>query len=237
MRRRQFITLIGRAAAAWPITAFAGDQNKPTLIGYLTPLPLNPNFTQGLQELGYVEGRDFEIEYRNSRAPGSLPALAEELVRLKPDVILAGGLDTVVALRNATQTIPIVSPTLADAVHIGLIASEARPGGNVTGIEPYVAGLPAKEMELAREIVPGASEVGLLTNLSDPKAAPQARELEAAGRKLEVDVNVFGRQQTRGHRERLAGAGEPTRGRRDRAAELVASQQQPANRCVALAKR
>src|SRR6516164_3290950 len=188
MRRRQFITLIGRAAAAWPITAFAGDQNKPTLIGYLTPLPLNPNFTQGLQELGYVEGRDFEIEYRNSRAPGSLPALAEELVRLKPDVILAGGLDTVVALRNATQTIPIVSPTLADAVHIGLIASEARPGGNVTGIEPYVAGLPAKEMELAREIVPGAREVGLLTNLSGPKAAPQARELEAAGRKLEVDV-------------------------------------------------
>lgn len=80
------------------------------------------------------------------------------------------------------------SPTFADAVHIGLIASEARPGGNVTGIEPYVAGLPAKEMELAREIVPGASEVGLLTNLSDPKAAPQARELEAAGRKLEVDV-------------------------------------------------
>ena len=156
MRRRQFITLIGRAAAAWPITAFAGDQNKPTLIGYLTPLPLNPNFTQGLQELGYVEGRDFEIRYRNSGAPGSLPALAEELVRLKPDVILAGGLDTVVALRNATQTIPIVSPTLADAVHIGLIASEARPGGNVTGIEPYVAGLPAKEMELAREIVPGA---------------------------------------------------------------------------------
>src|SRR6516165_9998485 len=140
MRRRQFITLIGRAAAAWPITAFAGDQNKPTLIGYLTPLPLNPNFTQGLQELGYVEGRDFEIRYRNSGAPGSLPALAEELVRLKPDVILAGGLDTVVALRNATQTIPIVSPTLADAVHIGLIASEARPGGNVTGIEPYVAG-------------------------------------------------------------------------------------------------
>jgi putative ABC transport system substrate-binding protein len=143
---------------------------------------------QGLRELGYVEGRDFEIEYRNSRAPGSLPALAEELVQLKPDVILAGGLDTVVALRNATQTIPIVSPTLADAVHIGLIASEARPGGNVTGIEPYVAGLPAKEMELAREIVPGASEVGLLTNLSDPKAAPQARELEAAGRELEVDV-------------------------------------------------
>jgi len=187
MRRREFIAIVG-GAAAWPLAARAQDARKPARIGYMTPLPLNPSFVQGLRELGYFEGRDFEIEYRNSRAPGSLPALAEELVRLNPDVILAGGLDTVVALRNATQTIPIVSPTLADAVHIGLIASEARPGGNVTGIEPYVAGLPAKEMELAREIVPGASEVGLLTNLSDPKAAPQARELEAAGRKLEVDV-------------------------------------------------
>ena len=156
MKRRELITLLGGAAAAWPLTARAQDGRKPARIGYMTPLALNPSFVQGLRELGYFEGWDFEIEYRNSRAPGSLPALAEELVRLKPDVILAGGLDTVVALRNATQTIPIVSPTLADAVHIGLIASEARPGGNVTGIEPYVAGLPAKEMELAREIVPGA---------------------------------------------------------------------------------
>src|SRR5262249_34546105 len=192
---------------------------------------LNPSFVQGLRELGYFEGRDFEIEYRNSRAPGSLPALAEELVRLKPDVILAGGLDTVVALRSATQTIPIVSPTLADAVNIGLIASEARPGGNVTGIEPYVAGLPAKEMELAREIVPGASEIGLLTNLSDPKAAPQARELEAAGRKLEVDVASSDANRPE---EIESGPGEPPRGRRDRAAELAASQQQPANRCVGI---
>src|SRR5262245_8127342 len=188
MRRRDFIKVFAGGAVAWPLAARAQGARKPAVIGYLTPLSINPSFVKGLQELGYVEGRDFKIEYRNSRAPGSLPALAEELVRLKPDVILAGGLDTVVALKNATQTIPIVSPTLADAVHIGLIASEARPGGNVTGIEPYIAGLPAKEMELAREIVPGASEVGLLTNLADPKAAPQARELEAAGRKLEVVV-------------------------------------------------
>src|SRR5215467_7644113 len=119
MKRRQFITLFGGAAAAWPITAFAGDQHELAVIGYLTPLPPNPNFAQGLRELGYVEGRDFEIEYRNSRAPGSLPALAEELVRLKPDIILAGGLDTVVAHRIVQQTIPNVSQILADAVHIG----------------------------------------------------------------------------------------------------------------------
>jgi putative ABC transport system substrate-binding protein len=188
MKRRQFITLIGGAAATWPLAARAQDARKPALIGYLTPLPLNPSFVQGLQELGYVEGRDFGIEYRNSRAPGSLPALAEELVRLKPAVMIGAGLDAVVALWKVTQTIPIVSPTLADAVHLGLIATEGRPGGNVTGIEPYVAGLPAKQMELAREIVPGANSVGLLTNLSDPKAPPQAGELEAAGHGLEINI-------------------------------------------------
>jgi ABC transporter substrate binding protein len=103
-------------------------------------------------------------------------------------VILAAGLDAVVALRNVTQTIPVVSATLADAVHLGLIANEARPTGNVTGLEPYVAGLPAKQMEFAREVVPSASKVGLLTNLSDPKAPPQAQELLAAARSPEVEV-------------------------------------------------
>jgi putative tryptophan/tyrosine transport system substrate-binding protein len=146
-------------------------------------------FLQGLQDLGYVEGRDLQITYRSSDGYGDrLPALAEELVRLKPDVLVGAGLDAVVALRGATQTIPIVSATLADAVHLGLIANEARPTGNVTGLEPYVAGLPAKQMELAREIMPGASKIGLLTNLSDPKALPQAQELLAAGRGLEVEV-------------------------------------------------
>jgi ABC-type uncharacterized transport system substrate-binding protein len=189
MRRRQFITLIGGAAAAWPVWAFTGDQDKPALIGYLTPTSVRPPFVQGLRELGLVEGRDFQITYRSSGGyQDRLPALAEELVGLKPDIIVAAGLAEAVALSKVTHTIPIVSPTLADAVHLGLIASEARPGGNITGLEPYLAGLPAKQMELAREIVPGASKVGLLTNLSDPKAAPQAPELEAAGRGLEINI-------------------------------------------------
>jgi putative tryptophan/tyrosine transport system substrate-binding protein len=189
MRRRQFITLIGGAAAAWPVWAFAGDQDKPALIGYLTPTSVRPPFVQGLRELGLVEGRDFQITYRSSGGyQDRLPALAEELVGLKPDIIVAAGLAEAVALSKVTHTIPIVSPTLADAVHLGLIASEARPGGNITGLEPYLAGLPAKQMELAREIVPGASKVGLLTNLSDPKAAPQVPELEAAGRGLEINI-------------------------------------------------
>jgi putative ABC transport system substrate-binding protein len=194
LKRRQLITLIGGAAAAYPLAALAQDARKPALIGYLSGAPLSATtsagmFLQGLKDLGYVEGRDLQITYRSSDGYyDRLPALAEELVRLKPDVIVAAGLDAVVALRNVTQTIPIVSATLADAVHLGLIANEARPTGNVTGLEPYVAGLPAKQMELAREIMPGASKIGLLTNLSDPKAPPQAQELLAAGRGVEVEV-------------------------------------------------
>jgi putative tryptophan/tyrosine transport system substrate-binding protein len=194
MKRRQFIRLIGGAAAAWPLAAFAQDARKPPLIGYLSGGPLAATtsagmFRQGLKDLGYAEDRDFHITYRSSDGyQDRLPALAEELVRLNPDVLIGAGLDAVVALRNVTQTIPIVSATLADAVHLGLIANEARPTGNVTGIEPYVAGLPAKQMEFAREIMPGASKIGLLANLSDPKAPPQAQELLAAGRGLEVEV-------------------------------------------------
>ena len=153
MKRRQFITLIGGAAAAWPLAALAQSGRKPALIGYLTGVPLSSTtspgvFVQGLKDLGYVEGRDFQITYRSSEGyQDRLAALAAELVQLNPDVIVAAGLDVVVALRNVTQTIPIVSATLADAV-LGRIVNEARPTGNVTGIDPYVAGLPAKQMEL-----------------------------------------------------------------------------------------
>ena len=183
MRRRQFITLIGGAAASWPFAALAQNARKLALIGWLTGAPLSSTtsagmFLQALQDLGYVKDRDLQITYRSSDGYlDRLPALAEELVRLNPDVIVAAGLDAVVAVRNVTQTIPIVSATLADAVNLGLIANEARPTGNVAGIEPYVPGLPAKQIEFAREIMPGATKVGLLTNLLDPKAPPQAQEL------------------------------------------------------------
>ena len=141
-------------------------------------------FLQALQDLGYVKDRDLQITYRSSDGYlDRLPALAEELVRLNPDVIVAAGLDAVVAVRNVTQTIPIVSATLADAVHLGLIANEARPTGNVTGIEPYVPGLPAKQIEFAREIMPGATKVGLLTNLLKiQRRRRKQQELLAAGR-------------------------------------------------------
>jgi putative ABC transport system substrate-binding protein len=195
MKRREFITLLGGAAIIRPYAALAQTSTKRPLIAWLSLGERTSSwvfveaFLQGMREHGDVEERQFDIVYRF--ADGyieRLPSLAEELVRLNPDVILAPASGPAVAAKKATATIPIVTPALADAVHLGLIASEARPGGNVTGITPYVAGLPAKQMELAREVVPSASRIGVLANLSDPKAPPQWQELEAAGRELGVNV-------------------------------------------------
>jgi putative ABC transport system substrate-binding protein len=195
MRRREFITLLGRTAVAWPVATRAQPSTKRPLIAWLslgastaTQVFIDA-FLQGMRDHGYVEGRQFDITYRF--ADGyieRLPALADELVRLNPNVILAPASGPAVAAKNATATIPIVTPALADAVHLGLVVSDSRPGGNVTGITPYVAGLPAKQMELAREVVPGAARIGVLANLSDPKAPAQWEELEAAGRELGVNV-------------------------------------------------
>jgi putative ABC transport system substrate-binding protein len=139
-----------------------------------------------MREFGYAEGRDFDMALR---CIGSQPdRLAAELVQLNPDVIVAPATVHAVAARKATTTIPIVVPVLADAVELGLVASEARPGGNLTGVAPYVKGLPAKQLELAREIVPNASRIGLLDDVTDPKARPQRREIEAAGLALKVKM-------------------------------------------------
>jgi putative ABC transport system substrate-binding protein len=110
------------------------------------------------------------------------------MVGLNPSVILAPASGPAVAARKATTKIPIVTPALADAEHLGLIASEARPGGNVTGISPYVAGLPAKQLEVAREVVPGAGSIGVLANSTDAKAPPQLQELKGSGQKLGISV-------------------------------------------------
>ena len=192
MRRRDFITILSGMAATQairPCAVRAGTSPKRPIIGIPTffgPTKIGrtfyDQFQQGLQDLGYDLDRDLDIQLRSANADWDrLPAVEEEILRLKPDVIYAFATLEAIAARRATSTIPIVCAALADAVHLGLIASEARPGGNVTGIEPYVAGLPAKLIELAREILPGASAVGLLTNSKDPKGAAQTPELEAAG--------------------------------------------------------
>lgn len=142
-----------------------------------------------MRQHGYVEGHDLDISLRTADGSAErLPAVVQETIQLKPDVIVVPATLEAVAARKATSTIPIVCPALADAIHLGLIASDARPGGNFTGIEPYIAGLPAKQIELAREIVPAARKIGLLTNLEDPKGPPQANDLEAAGKALSLTI-------------------------------------------------
>jgi ABC-type uncharacterized transport system substrate-binding protein len=199
MRRRKFITMVGGLALPKLMLkrpAHAEGSSKRPLIVWLTVVrgtsvgrTFIAAFVNGMQDQGYVEGRDFDLVRRGAEgAVDRLPTIMEEVIQLKPDVILAPATFEAVAARRATSTIPIVCAALADAVHLGLIASEARPGGNVTGIEPYIAGLPAKQIELAREIVPSARKIGLLTNQEDPKGPPQARDLEAAGQALGLQI-------------------------------------------------
>ena len=194
MKRRDVLRVLGGVAVSWPVGARA--QQRP-LVAWLSggaraaSLGFVEAFLQGMRQLGYVESRNFDVVYRYADGYAErLPALAEELVRLKPNVILAAATGQAVAAKNTTATIPIVTPALADAVHLRLIASEARPGGNVTGITPYISGLPAKQMELAREVVPGARKIGVLNDINDPKAPPQWEELQAAGQELGVIVTA-----------------------------------------------
>jgi len=194
--RRELLSALGVAAVTWPFGAWAQvSAKKRTLVGWLSGSASKVaglfanDFLDGMRDLGYIDGRDFDMVSRYAEGiQDRLPALAEEIVGLKPDVIVAAAVNAAVPARAATSAIPIVCPALADAVHLGLIASEARPGDNVTGIEPYVAGLPAKQIEFAREIAPGATRIGLLTNLQDPKAPPQRQELVSAAKALELAI-------------------------------------------------
>jgi putative tryptophan/tyrosine transport system substrate-binding protein len=197
MRRREFVTLIGRAVVGWPVLALGQVPSKRSLIVWfglgnqMVAQKYQGIFRAGLEELGYAEGRNIEIigrfaDFKVER----LDALAGEIATLKPALIVASSSDTALAAKKATLTIPIVSGALADAEHLGLVASYARPGGNVTGIMPYVAGLPSKQIELAREVVPVAAKIGLLGNINDPKVGPQLDEMKNLAQTLGLAVVV-----------------------------------------------
>jgi len=141
-----------------------------------------------MQELGYFEGRDFDIVARSAESTADLPRVAKDLVRLNPDVILAGASAHAVAAKLATSTIPIVVPALGNPIALGLIETDARPGGNLTGIMPYIQGLPTKQLELAREIVPRALTIGIVNNSTDVKAIGQRDENETAAPKLDIKI-------------------------------------------------
>src|SRR5262245_28632621 len=183
MRRREFITLLGASAAAWPLAAGA-QQAGVALIGLLAGAQLDDRLLsavrQGLKEAGYVEGRNIAIKYRTADGRFSrLPGLAAELVADPVAVIVAFAPPAAVAAKAATGTIPIVFAMGADPVKLGLISSLNRPGGNVTGVTLLVTSLGAKRLELLRELVPIAKIVGFLVNPANPTAELPAASLRA----------------------------------------------------------
>jgi ABC-type uncharacterized transport system substrate-binding protein len=196
IRRRDFITLIGGAVATWPLEARAQQGNAPwPLVACLfggSKAGVRRNFDgflQGMRELGYVEGQNWVFEARY--ADGDLarsPRLAEELLRLKPEVIAVGTMASVLGFKKLTDTIPIVSPVLVDPVGFGLAASHARPGGNVTGVLLTVEDLPSKQLALAVEMVPGTRKIGLLMNPGNPTHAARRGALEGAATTLGIDL-------------------------------------------------
>jgi putative ABC transport system substrate-binding protein len=170
--RREFITVLAGAVAAWPRGVLAQALTKRPLIAVLAGASSASasrwlsGFPQRMQELGYVEGHDFEIVYRYADGDLSrLPVLAEELVRLKPDVIVAGNSQATIAAKQATATVPIIAVSFADPVALGLVTSEARPGGQVTGVLATLDTLPEKQLALAVEVVPGATKLGMLIDV------------------------------------------------------------------------
>ena len=198
MRRREFITLLG-SAAAWPLAARAQLPAKRALIAMLVSGSSDgysanvQAFRRGLHELHYTEGRDLEIAYRYADGdPARMPALATELVKLKPDVIVTTSTSAAQAAKQATTTVPIVSSILTDPLGNGLAASEARPGGNVTGIQFTLSGLTGKQLELAREVMPQTSTVGLLVYMKSASNPPQRRDAETD--QLGTAFQVYARQ-------------------------------------------
>ena len=197
MKRREFITLLGGAAVAWPVAARAQQPAKP-VIGFLDSQSRTfadfvlPAFRQGLKDNGYVEGDNVAVEYRFAENQiDRLSALAAELVRLPVALIIAGAPPAALAAKAATTTIPIVFGVGDDPVKIGLVTSLARPGGNLTGINFFSSELAAKRMELVREMVPAAARVAMVSDPTFTLTEFQVRDAETAARAMGLQLQVL----------------------------------------------
>jgi putative tryptophan/tyrosine transport system substrate-binding protein len=198
MRRRDFISLVGGSAVAWPLAARA-QQPAMLAIGFLDPRTPDAiserlrTYGQGLKESGYVEGENVTIVYRWAEGQlDRMPALAVELVHRQVSVIAAFSSAAALAAKAATTTIPIVFIVTEDPVRLGLVASLARPGGNLTGVNILTVELVAKRLELLRELVPGAARMAVLVNPADAAVAETTvKEVEAATRVLGLRIQVF----------------------------------------------
>jgi putative tryptophan/tyrosine transport system substrate-binding protein len=196
MKRREFIRLLGTVAAAWPLAARAQQPNKVWRIGMLETVaaPLKAAefeaFRSGLEGLGYVEPRDVKIEYRSADDhPDRFTTLAQELINLKVDLITTRGTPAAFAAKNATKTIPVVMVAIGEPLLV--VASLARPGGNITGLSAFVNDLMGKRAELLRDMLPGLSWVGALLNMSNRSQPPQWTEIQKTARTSGIETQLF----------------------------------------------
>jgi putative tryptophan/tyrosine transport system substrate-binding protein len=248
MKRREILTLVGGAAASWPLAARAQQAAMP-VVGFLHPQspdafvePLR-GFRQGLKDTGYSEGENVAIDYRwADNQVGRLPALAGDLVRKPVAVIVAaGGAVSPLTAKASTTTIPIVFVVGDDPVRLGLVPSLSRPGGNLTGINFFTVELAPKRLEILRELVPGAARVAVLVNPANTdNAEATVREVQAAARVMGLQIQVLNAGSSNEitaafatlARERpdalLVGTGPPFTGRRVQVVQLAAYHRIPA---------
>jgi putative tryptophan/tyrosine transport system substrate-binding protein len=217
VKRREFITLVGGAAVSWPLAAQA-QQPKLSTIGFLgsgTPAVQSQwttSFVQRLRELGWIEGRTIAIEYRWAEGSSDRAAeLAAEFVRLKVDVIVTHANPMVIAAKQATSVIPIVFAAAADPLGTGLVASLARPGGNVTGLSVQNTDLAGKHLELLRDLIPGLRRLAIMVNVDNSASVLEMREVQAAARMIGLEVATLKIRRA----EDIAPAFEELKGRAD----------------------
>src|ERR1700730_12264894 len=197
MRRREFITLLSGATVTWPLTARAQQPRKVPTIGFLGAgtssvwSQWTAAFVQRLRELGWVEGRNVTIEYRSAEGRAErYSEIATEFPRLKVDVIVTVG-SAVPATMQVTTTIPIVFAIAVDPLGSGMVASLAKPGGNVTGFSIQAIELPGKRIELLRAVVPDRHRLAVIANVGYPVAVHEAAEVQAAAHKLGIEIEML----------------------------------------------